>query len=290
MSLLAGFFSINRRLSATAAAWLPSGFKHHLHTLYKYQVAEALNRRAGQVVIDVGGGKDCPFLPYLKQPQAHVIIALDCSEEQLRGNPDVERRVVGDAAGNGLPFRDRSADLVVSRSVVEHIHDNAAFFENCAHVLRPGGAVIHAFPGKFAPFAVLNRIIPNRLVRRLIPYLLPEWAEEGNYGFIAYYDHCSVAAVRKLLDRNRFHNIRYTLTYYQSEYFSFFFPLYCLMVVYDLLGWALGIRSLASGILVTAQQATQWSAEVAAGVETPRPASAFIERTPIAKRRMPAPS
>jgi SAM-dependent methyltransferase len=60
-----------------------------------------------------------------------------------------------------ISIRDGSADLVVSLAVVEHIHDNAVFFRNCAYVLRPGGVMIHVFSGRFAPFALMNQLLPN---------------------------------------------------------------------------------------------------------------------------------
>ncbi len=235
---------------------MPKAFKQHPHTLYRHQVAEILNRRPGQVVLDVGGGKNCPFLRHVTAPDAHLIIALDCSEEQLRRNHHLDNRMVSDAAMDGLPVRDQSADLVVSRSVVEHIRDNEAFFKNCARALRPGGAMIHTFPGRFAPFALLNQILPNWLVRRLIPYFLPEWIEDGNYGFVAFYDHCYYAAIRQLIRQNGFQNPRYIMTYYQSMYFTSFFPLFCLMLIYDLILWRCGFRNLASGILVVAERPT----------------------------------
>jgi ubiquinone/menaquinone biosynthesis C-methylase UbiE len=253
MDLPARFFALNRRLSLALEARLPRSFRHHLHTLYKYRVAEMLNSGPGQVVLDVGGGKDCPFLPYLDDPAAHLIVTLDCSEEQLRRN-QLDNRIVVDAALHGLPIRDRSADLVVSRSVVEHISDNNAFFENCARALRPGGTMIHAFPGRFAPFALMNQVLPNRLARRLIDYFLPEWIEDGNYGFVAFYNRCYFSAIHKLIQQNALQNPRYILTYYQSMYFISFFPLFCLMVGYDLVVWLCGIRNLASGILVMAER------------------------------------
>src|SRR5215471_8118384 len=138
MRLSARFFAVNRQLCWAVEKRLSPAFTRHIQTLYKYQVAELLNRWPGQVVLDVGGGKECPFLPYLDAPHTHLIIALDISEEELRRNPRLDHKVVADAAAHGFPFRDGSADVVVSRSVVEHIHDNVAFFENCAHVLRPG--------------------------------------------------------------------------------------------------------------------------------------------------------
>jgi SAM-dependent methyltransferase len=254
VSVITGFIAANQRLSKAVEHWLPVKFTRHIQSLYKYAVAELVNRRSGQIVLDVGGGKECPFLPFVYAPQTHLIIALDLSEEELRRNGQLKLKVVADAAAQRFPFRDRLVDLVVSRSVVEHIRDNEAFFKNCARVLRPGGVMIHAFPGRFAPFALLNRLLPNPVGRRLVGWLHPEWREEENYGFLAFYDHCSYAGMRDLLDRNGFINARFNHLYYQSVYFNFCFPLFLIMLVYDLVAAALGIRNLSSGIVVSAER------------------------------------
>ena len=254
MRLAARFFAVNRRLCMAVEELLPFNFRRHIQTLYKYTVAALVNRRPGQVVLDVGGGKECPFLLYLDKPDAQLIVAIDYSEDELRHNAHLDLKLVADAAAQGFPFRDGSADLVVSRAVVEHIRDNHTFFDNCARVLRPGGVMIHAFSGKFAPFALMNQLLPNALTRRLIGYLHPEWEEEGNYGFLAFYDRCYFSAMQDLLERYSFKNAKFTFLYYQSVYFNFFFPLFLLMLAYDLIAWALGIRNLASGILVTAER------------------------------------
>jgi ubiquinone/menaquinone biosynthesis C-methylase UbiE len=252
-SLLARFIAANQWLSKVTEDRLPARFRRHIQTLYKYKAAQLVNRRPGQVVLDIGGGKECPFLHYLDTPARHLIIALDLSEEELRCNRQLKQKIVADAAANRLPFRDASADLVVSRSVVEHVRDNAAFFANCARVLRPGGSMVHAFPGRYAPFALINQLLPNRLARRLVAYLHPEWLEEDNYGFLAYYDRCYFSAVKDLLNSNSFQNLGFDFLYYQSVYFNFFYPLYVLMLIYDLVASTLGIRNLASGIVVTAE-------------------------------------
>jgi hypothetical protein len=116
--------------------------------------------------------------------------------------------------------------------------------------------MVHAFPGRYAPFALINQLLPNRLARRLVGYLHPEWLEEDNYGFLAFYDRCYFSAVRDLLDCNGFENPRFDFLYYQSVYFNFCFPLYVLMLVYDLIASMLGIRNLASGIVVTAERSS----------------------------------
>ena len=136
MSLLARFIAANQSLSKATENRLPAVFRRHIQTLYKYKVAELLNRQPGQVVLDVGGGKDCPFLSFVNPPCTHLIIALDLSDEELRHNHQLDHKIVADAAARGFPFRDGSTDLVVSRAVVEHIRDNAAFFRK-----PPGKAV-----------------------------------------------------------------------------------------------------------------------------------------------------
>jgi SAM-dependent methyltransferase len=252
MPLLAKFLALNRRLSKATEDRLPAMFKRHLHTVYKYEVAALVNREPGQVVLDIGGGKECPFLPFVNEPRRQLIVAIDSSAEELFANECVDHRIVADAAAPTFPFRDGSADLIVSRSVVEHLHDNRVFFANCARVLRPGGALVHTFPCKFAPFALLNQLLPNRLTRRLIAAFHPQWQQDC--GFLAFYDLCYFSAMRRLLEGNGFKNPNFFFRYYQSIYFDFFFPLYAVMLAYDLAVSFLGIRNLACAILVTAER------------------------------------
>jgi SAM-dependent methyltransferase len=239
-------------VSISLLARFIAAFKQHLHTLYKYEVAGVVNRRPGQVVLDVGGGKECPFLSFVNDPCAHLIVAIDCSDRELRFNSSLDNKVVADAAAREFPFRDGSADLIVSRSVVEHLHDNVIFFTNCARILGPGGVLIHTFPCKFSPFSLVNQLLPNWLTRRLLSYFHPYWDDEC--GFVAFYDRCYFSAVGGLLKQNGFKNPKFFFRYYQSIYFDFFFPLYILVLIYDIIIWSLGIRNLASGILVTAEQ------------------------------------
>lgn len=252
MSLISRFISANRRLCSLIEQRLPTDFTRHLHTVYKYRVAELVNAHSGQVVLDIGAGKQCPFLPFIRDKGTHLILGTDFSEYELRCNSDVRSKIVADAAGPGFPVRDGSVDVAVSRSVVEHLPDNAAFVANCARVLRPGGVMVHTFPCKWAPFALVNRLLPNRLTRRLLAWLHPAWRE--SCGFPAFYDHCRFSEIRDLLAQNGFRNQTYEFRYYQSIYYTFLFPLYALMLLYDLTIWYLGIRNLACGILVVAEK------------------------------------
>src|SRR5262245_27622998 len=108
MSLLTRFVAANKCLSKVAEKRLPAAFKRHIQTLYNREVAALVNRRPGQIVLDVGGGKECPFLPYVAAPAEHLIIGLDLAEDELRRNSRLGHKIVADAAANGFPIRDGS--------------------------------------------------------------------------------------------------------------------------------------------------------------------------------------
>jgi ubiquinone/menaquinone biosynthesis C-methylase UbiE len=238
---------------------LPALFRRHLHTVYKYEVADRINRRPGQVVVDIGCGRECPFLPFVDEPDSHLIVGVDYSSHELHLNPDLSVKIVADASAATFPICDGSVDLIVSRSVVEHLADNDAFFANCARVLRPDGALVHTFACKFAPFAMINQALPNEWARRLLACFHPDWKDEC--GFPAHYDNCYFSAVRRLLERHGFQNARFSFRFYQSIYFNFLLPLYVPMLLYDLMLWGLGARNLACAILVTAERARDRAAE-----------------------------
>jgi ubiquinone/menaquinone biosynthesis C-methylase UbiE len=252
VSLLSRFLAANRRATEAIEARLPDRFRRHLHTLYKYEVAHRVNRRPGQLILDVGAGKECPFLAFVAKGRDHLVIGVDCSDQELWLNRDLDNKVVADAASPAFPFRDGSADLVVSRSVIEHLHDTEVFVRNCARVLRPGGALVHTFACKYAPFSLINQCLPNAFTRRLLAYFHPKWKDEC--GFVAFYRDCYFSRINNLLKVSGFANTRYECRYYQSIYFDFFVPLYLVSLAYDLTMWYLGIRNFACAILVTAEK------------------------------------
>jgi SAM-dependent methyltransferase len=248
--LLNRFFAANRRICDRIEDRLPRAFTQHLHTSYKYLVAARVNAMQRLVVIDIGGGKECPYLPFLSAPEDHTIIATDISETELRQNLRCTRKVVADAAH--LPFADASIDLVTSRSVIEHLRDNAAFFRSCHSVLRPGGYVVHTFPCRFSPFSILNKLLRVRAARALLYYFQPHWQDEC--GFKVHYDHCSYSEILFLLEENGYELVHCELCYYQAIYYTFFVPLYLVMLGYDLLAYASGIKDLSCAMLLVARK------------------------------------
>jgi ubiquinone/menaquinone biosynthesis C-methylase UbiE len=204
------------------------------------------------VVVDVGGGKACPFAHFRKEGSRTRIVAVDCSEEELRENEDVDEKVVADVT-RGLPFPDASVDMVVSRSVLEHLRDVRSFVAEARRVLKEGGYFIHLFPCRFAPFAVINRALPHAVSRKILYSLVPE--TKGIGGFPAVYRDCYHSAMRRVLEDGGFEIEEMITSYYQSPYFSFFLPLYLLSAAYEALVRALGAKNLCAYLLVVAKKA-----------------------------------
>lgn len=248
---LSAFFAWNRKLRVLIERVLPESFLVNLHRRYEKVVAERVNSRADQLIIDIGGGKMCPYQRFINDPDRQTIISIDNSEEELQQNQDVAFRVVSDAV-QSIPLRSKTIDLLSSRSVLEHLDDVDRYLHNCADVLKEDGLLIHSLPCKFAPFALINQILPNKVAQGILYYFQPQWEQEC--GFKAYYNHCYYSGIKSLLEENGFEMVSVEFRYYQAIYFDFFVPLYLWFLLYDLIVSTLGIKNLSCQMLFVARK------------------------------------
>ena len=240
----------NRRVCDKLAPHFPQTTPN-MERLYVEKVAEHVNAKPGQVIIDVGGGRSCRFVEALEPPRRGTIIAIDVAPGEMQHNTDVDAKVVGDVT-RALPLEDQSVDLIASRSVLEHLPRLEPFMREAFRVLRPGGQCIHFFPCKFALFAMANQLIPNRVAKRLLYSVFEESAGIG--GFPAHYDHCHDPAFTRLLEKNGFEILWRHHGYYQAHYFSFAVPLYVLAALYEMAVAALGLKRLCAYLIVIARK------------------------------------
>jgi ubiquinone/menaquinone biosynthesis C-methylase UbiE len=244
------FMRANQAVSATIADRLPHA-KPNLHEVYTEAVGEHVRASNEGLVIDVGGGRTCPFAHYRRPGSRVKIVALDISAEELALNHDVDETRVADVAQE-MPFDDSTVDLVTSSSVLEHVKDVEGFVRNASHALKPGGAFIHVFSCRYAPSALLNRFLPNWLTRRILHFVIP--GSEGILGFPAYYNRCYASAVRAMLDRNGLEVIELRAGYFAADYFGFFVPVFLGVAGYELITCALNAENLAPVLLVVARK------------------------------------
>lgn len=244
------FFRANRNISQRIEKRLPHA-RCKIHSVYEQTVAAHMNRSPNLTVVDIGSGKACPFARFRNPELSTTIVGLDISREEMAENRDVDTKVVGNAAER-LPFADNEVDLVVSRSVLEHLTDVEPFVAEAHRVLKGGGYTIHVFPSKYAPFSVLNRFLPKGVSSALLSMLVP--GSKGILGFPAFYDHCTPHAMEHLFQRHGFEIVESRTNYYQADYFGFFVPFYLLNAGYELVISRLNRRSLAASALIVARK------------------------------------
>ena len=221
----------------------------HAYTKY-YETGENLLRLEPNHVLDVGAGKEWPFAPELKR-QGMSLTGFDIDIDEMSGNDLLDQKLCGDACESlGVP--DGSVDLIMARATIEHLHDNASFVRNAHRALREDGRIIVTFPGKYAPFAILNRILPPRIAQWLLHHLVP--GSDGMLGFKAFYDQASFHEFRGILVEAGFEIENEYASYFSCMYYRFFVPLFALGLAYDYLCSSLGNPRFASYLMFVAKK------------------------------------
>lgn len=251
--MLKQFIVANRELSRALAQHLPQKATDIRRSFDDY-VSRYMNQRTGQVIADLGGGKGCSFAKY-KDPNCQTtIIAVDVDEQELKLNREVDATKLIDLNAP-LPFQDGEVDMVTSRWVMEHIEDMDRFMLETHRILKPGGYAIHLCASRFAPFALINRVIPHTLAQKVLEFLGQRgFPAYQNSGFATYYQKCYFSAFQSLLPDHEFEIVDIQVNYYQLNYFSFFFPLFLVGALYELLIYAVNAQDLAASVLIVSRK------------------------------------
>jgi len=75
------------------------------------------------------------------------------------------------AAGEYLPMRDASMDVIVLNEVIEHVQDDRATMQEISRVLRPGGTCILYAPNRLYPFETHGIYLGQRYIFGNIPFV-----------------------------------------------------------------------------------------------------------------------
>jgi ubiquinone/menaquinone biosynthesis C-methylase UbiE len=225
----------------------------HLNRRYEQLLAETMTTESQLLVVDAGAGKESRFVRGRPAASGAKVIGVDVSADELALNRDVDEKIVVDVDA-GLPFDDGSVDVVTSNALLEHLPDVEAFIAHSARVLRPGGRWVHLFTSKFAPFAIVNQLLPPSVSVRVLDVLLPHQRQDGTIGFRAYYDRCYASALRRVLDAHGFDVVAIHPSYLQSYYFDFLVPLFLVSAGYEAVVERLDATNLAAYLLVDARR------------------------------------
>ena len=194
-------------------------------------------------VIDVAAGSNWHFPPAYKKGFNLHLTGIDIDGEALSENINLDYSIAGDVC-SGSVFGNGTYDLVTCYSGIEHLPNVDAFLKGCFTSLRPGGAAIMQFPSSLAPFAILNRILSQRIKVALIKTLAPETAAE--IGYPAFYNRCRYSEFKQSAENAGFIVEYYLPSFMSSAYFYWLFPAFLISQLVDVVRMLIGNRDTAS--------------------------------------------
>jgi SAM-dependent methyltransferase len=131
------------------------GDDEHPYITFERRVASLLSQE--HTLLDAGCGRTAPVLAKYRG-KARRLVGIDLVE--LAGDvPGVELRR-GDLANTGL--EDASVDVVMARSVMEHVTDPRAVYAEMHRILRPGGHFVFLTGNLWDYAALVACAVPNR--------------------------------------------------------------------------------------------------------------------------------
>jgi ubiquinone/menaquinone biosynthesis C-methylase UbiE len=138
-----------------------SGRKFH-DSLYRDCIRRHLS--PGQRVLDAGCGRYLRFGKELSDRATVIGVDLESVlETDNQSSPFGVRSDVGN-----LPFPAEYFDLVISRSVVEHLNEPAKVFREFWRVLKPGGQAVIITPNKYDYVSIIAALTPYKVHRELV--------------------------------------------------------------------------------------------------------------------------
>jgi len=158
------------------------------------QTAARLTAQSNRV-LDIGCGHAAPALMNL--PASDVIkIGIDAVDSLSK--PEDANTFVLRADCSRLPFAADSFDLVMCRSVLEHLEHPDLVFSEVRRVLTPQGRMLFLTPNWWDYVSLGSSLIPNRLHPRLVK-LMTGRAEKKT--FPTFYQANTTQRLRSLADK-----------------------------------------------------------------------------------------
>jgi ubiquinone/menaquinone biosynthesis C-methylase UbiE len=220
--------------------------------IYRELIHKYLPR--GGRLLDAGCGR---YLKYSKEfAKTAEVVGIDLEPALETTNQRFPFGVRGDL--NHLPFPANHFDLVISRSVVEHLENPSLVFREFQRVLKPGGKVILATPNKYDYVSIIASLSPYRLHRALVSRIF-RVAEDDVYPTL--YRANSLGAIDKHLSSAGLAKKELLSVTHYPAYLMISPILFRLGVLYERLTSLEMLRSLRSVILcVFEKKATEGSA------------------------------
>jgi SAM-dependent methyltransferase len=196
------------------------------------------------VLLDAGCGRTVPVLrKYVGRASRLIGVEL----VQFTDVPAPIETYRADLAA--IPLPDACVDVVMSRSVFEHLDDPASVYREFARIVRPGGCVIFLTANMWDYATLVARLVPNRYHPGIVARV--EGREEEDV-FPVRYRTNTRRAVSRLAASAGFEIEAFTYLGQYPNYFMFNAALFLAGTAYDkLVSRVDALRFLRGWILVT---------------------------------------
>lgn len=145
-----------------------------------------------------------------------------------------------------IPFADAAFDVVLIRSVIEHLEDPVLTFSELNRVTKPGGLVFMNLPNKWDYVSVVARLSGS-----LKSGILNHVVRTNMDDYPVHYRCNTRRALTRVADRTGFDVVEFLPLPSQPSYLAFFVPFYLLGVLYQVWIGMLGLDGLQPSFVVS---------------------------------------
>ena len=131
------------------------GEDEHPYRIFEREVDRLLH--TDDTLLDAGCGRNAPVLQKYKS-KARRLIGI----ELMALSPSVEGIESYQTDLATLPLEDGCVDMVMSRSVMEHIEDPLRVYRELNRILKPGGHFVFLTANLWDYAAIIASVVPNR--------------------------------------------------------------------------------------------------------------------------------
>jgi len=202
--------------------------KYYGHCEHPYATFEKKVRRylrAEDTLLDAGCGHGAPVLrKFIGSASKLIGVDVIDFDESVPGLQLVNR----DLTDTGLAAE--SVDVIMSRSVMEHITDPPATYREMSRLLRPGGHFLFLTGNMWDYAAIVAKVVPNRYHPWIVAHT--EGRKERDTFPVAYKTNTR-RAVNKFADDAQFDVVSFEYLGQYPAYFMFNGPLFLIATAYE---------------------------------------------------------
>lgn len=178
------------------------------------------------VLLDAGCGFDFPFLSkYAPKVSFGVGVDLTTPDKTV---PGWTRVLIGNL--ERLPIKSGSVDVIISRSVVEHLDHPTEVFTELGRTLRPGGRLIFTTPNKYYYSCLIALLTPEWIKAA---YFRAVFGEDAYHHFPVRYRANTRSRLERLAAQAGLRVVRLDALRHYPYYLMFSPLLFRLGVLYD---------------------------------------------------------